>query len=245
VITSVSQVNNAAECLRLWAFGAIDKVFGPQSSKARDGEELHAHIRNFVQFDMPFEDSPLGRLAALAQEHLPTRADDPRVEQSDQVTYGAYGFTVKPDLMWLAPCGPIVADHKLVDNFRFAMTPLDIRVDFQVAVYCYYAMRYYGAEECTALWIYYRRPEAGKLSTPDDIRPVEVLITYEDTLRVLRTKQKLLDQMANLKKDRSVRALDIVGNRGRCEKYGAKNLCSHFAKCFPTEAAAREQQQSL
>lgn len=240
MIVSISQIKNFSECMRLWAFGALDRSYGPQGDEARDGDELHAHVRNYVKFDIEIDESrPMGRLAALGKPYFPSRADEPHVEQSDQVVYGAHGWTVKPDLMWYAPRSPIIVDHKKVDNYRFALSTIDLRVDLQAVVYAYYAMRYYGTEECTALWLYY------KASEPIELRPVETLITYEDALRVLRTYQKTLDQMAALKQQRGLRALEIVGNRDRCMKYGEQRACFHFAQCFPEEAVARAQHQQL
>lgn len=232
MITSYSQVKAAEECLRRWAFPSYGGRYEAKTDPQVYGDDLHAHIENYVRYGIEFDETKsMARLAALGRSHFPCAADDPRIEEEDLVTYGAHQYRVKPDTMWFAPCGAVVQDHKSVEHYRYALTPTKLRTALQACTYAYYAMKVYGTETAVAQWLYFKRSE------PIELLLVETEITYEDALRVLRAKQKLVDQMADLKR-RQVPVLELPATRAACLKYGVRRPCYHLGVCFPEEAVA-------
>jgi len=230
VITSYSQVKTAEECVRKWAWSAYGGRHETRGKPQEDGDDLHAHVENYVRYGIEFDlTKPMGRLAALARDYFPTLADAPCIEQDEVVTYGAHGFRLKPDLMWIAPCGPIVVDHKTVDHYRFALTAPRLRTNLQACIYAFFAMRHYGTTTCTAQWLYYKRTE------PIDLRPVETEISMDDATRVLRARSQLIDYMALVKEERRP-VLDLPPTKSACLMYGEKRPCSHLIVCYPEEA---------
>jgi hypothetical protein len=225
--TSPSQVRQAEGCLRVYLWGQVDGVYAPQKRSQEDGDELHTINENYVKLGLDFPDTPIGRLARLGKDHLPTRADDPLVERKERMVYAGVAWKVKPDLSWLAPISPIVMDYKLVTHYGFALTPQKLRADLQACIYAYLAMERWQTDSTTCVWLYYRN------SLPPEVKPVEAEITRDDARRVLGSKRGLLEQMAKLKRERT-RALDVVPNRAHCTEFGG---CWYRPKCFPAEFA--------
>lgn len=240
--TSYSQVRNADECIRLWAFSSYGGRFEERGQEQDDGDDLHSHIEGNVKFGLAFDlTKPMARLAALAIDYFPAIVDEPCTENDDVLSYGGHEYVVKCDLMWLAPRGPIVMDHKTVKHFRFALTGSKLRMNLQACIYALYAMKKYGYESCTVIWIYYRRPDPEKpdevLAPETHLQVAEAEITRDDAMKVLRAQQKLVDYMAHLKQDK-VPPLQLKANRARCRKYGDKKPCFNLPICFPDEVQA-------
>lgn len=227
--TSYSQIHRAEECLRKYAFGACDRLWEPQRKAGEEGETLHALNEAYVKYGMAFPDTRLGRLAALGAEHLPSRADAPECEVQGTVTYGAHEFTVRADALWVGPCGPILMDYKTVAHFGWALNGARLRMDLQAVIGSYYAMKKFEAEEATAVWLYYRKPDEKNPDDVGEVRAVETVIEMESALRVLRQKQGVIGQMEGLQRN-PTRALNVVGNEQSCKNYGG---CWYRHKCFP------------
>lgn len=229
---SYSQISTFELCPRKWAWGQLSREWEPKRKPQNDGDELHSINEAWVRFGLkPRGDTPMSKLALLGLDHLPAKFDDPLVEHEEVIRYGRHELKVKPDLCWLAPCGPVVMDFKTVDNFNWVPTPAKLRIGLQANIYALYACELFKMREATCMWLYYRRPAEGEEPKPEDVKdPVEVVIEREDALRVLRGHQQLMDAMAALKQA-PIPALEVTGNAPTgCKAYGG---CWYRPKCFP------------
>lgn len=229
--TSYSAINRAEECLRKFAFGACDGLYEPQKKSGQEGEELHDHNEAHVKYGYDFPDTPMGRLARKGADHLPSAADRPMTEINGLVKYAGHEITLRADVTWIGPSGPIIMDYKTVKHFGFVPTPARLRMDLQAVINAFWVMTEFQFDEATALWLYYRKPDERKPSDEGEVKPVEATIERENALRVLRSKKALIDQMEGLKKTRT-KALNVVGNNQACKNYGG---CWYRHQCFPNE----------
>ncbi len=232
--TSYSAIDRAERCLRLYAWGACDGVYEPQKKSGEDGEELHDVNEGYVRYGLEFPDTPMGRLARRGADLLPSRADAPVTEIRGEVKYAKHEFTLRADVAWIGPCGPIIGDYKSVKHFGFVPTPAKLRMSLQVAINALWAMdslTTHRFDEATALWIFYRKPDPAKPTDEGEVKPVECVVERDNAHRVLRARLPILTQMEGLKATKTP-ALKVVANKSACTDYGG---CWYRHKCFPEE----------
>jgi hypothetical protein len=241
--TSPSALIKAEGCLRAWAGGHVHGDWESQSFEGAKGEDGHEQIENFIQYGTRFENTPLGRTASLSIPYLPTRADLPQIERKMTVVCGSHEFSnCKPDIMYLAPDGPVVMDHKFKNDFKWILSKNKLKVDLPANVYARAAMREFGFDFCKLQWLNYKLEvvdENGKTLYPAELKVVEVVVYEDEVAGVLRARKATLDKMEMVQK-KKLPFLEVEFNTDYCHKYGQKRPCWHHPdntgkaklKCF-------------
>lgn len=228
--TSVSQIENFERCPSKWAYGQVHGIGAAKNKSAEEGIDVHQHLENYSRYGQKFDDSQLGKLAALALPYLPGPEDEPLIEEDTKLRYEWVSFRMSADAVWDSFAGVTLNDYKSVKHYRFALTGPKLRSNLQACVYGLKFMQHFAASEVNLCWIYLQRPPTEThVPGPADIRVVTTTADEDDCRAVIRSKMPTIKSMQRIKKAKLPMA-EISRNEMSCQAYGG---CGYRGHCFP------------
>lgn len=167
-LVSASQIKSWRDCKRRWALRSIAKLPQPTSPSQAlgieiDDGQLQPYLRDGRPFDFTKES---GYIAASALPYLPEgggkEVQKHFILPSPSKQFGYQGYL---DL-WLPTGGlpvhegmpdddsPVVVDFKSTKDFKWALTPEELKTDVQAQLYATWAMFSTGKRKVHLAWIY-------------------------------------------------------------------------------------------
>lgn len=249
---SATQIKLFKLCQRKWAFGYIEKIKAPTTSKQQFGLDMHTELERWLKNGRPPSNTPPGNIAkqGIRPGVLPTPGPKLLIEKWIDLPF-VDGSRLVGFVDCAAPPGyegvaePLVIDHKSTSDLHWAMKEEELREDPQAIIYALWAMRNWQTTKARSRWVYYAAssPLDGSPRKPKGSRAVECLFDADDEQfqavfsDLQATARAMIEAHARFK-----RANDVDGNPRGCGVYGG---CPYADRCALTPedaiAAAIEQ----
>ncbi len=227
---SATQISTAEVCLRKWAWGRIDGIYGPPNKWAALGIETHKQMyewgrdRRAPRFGAP---GVVGKAAELAAA-LITVAPPPQTkglehENKNLLLMDQHEVVLIIDV-W-NPIGsdvPEVIDYKTTTELFWAKTKEELIDDCQFATYTGWALTTTQSEVVRGKWLYVNT--VGK-PTPF---PVVREVTFNDIQARLEQNLETIKELEAIHQS-GIPAIEVPYDASGCDKFGGcpyKELCN-------------------
>ena len=243
---SASQLSNAEDCIRIWAWEKICGLVEPSGPAAALGTETHFVLEGWLgKGTPPNPHTRVGQIAIPGLRHLPYPGPELEIEREFHVRIGDFHYRGKVDVGFVDATGmPWVIDHKTTGDFCWKLTPEDLLNNIQGLMYAKQALDRYGVDEVHLRWVYYHSRKPFK-SEPTDLRVTRAQV--DQRWPVIDDLARKIDKVRLTVVD----PLTLPPNTKSCSKYGG---CPHIKRCnltaqqsmssIMTQQSIRERMQS-
>jgi hypothetical protein len=227
---SASQIESWRLCKRRWAWGKIDKIYGPANPAAEKGKIVHEVLEEWLKHGVVIDldatrtlpDGTVfkpGPIAAAGLKHLPmpgTCGTERNIFVRTKVAkyQGYIDWDTKGEI-------PVVGDHKTTSNFKWAKTEDDLRKDPQATIYAAALMEETKKSTVELRWVYYLT--SGKSQS----KKVSLLVLREDIEKNFDDLDVTAAEIMHARKTVKT-AKDLEPNVRSCDMFGG---CQYRENC--------------
>lgn len=240
---SPSQINDAKDCLRKWAWPKLDGIKAMPHRSAQAGTAVHSILEQWLLKGTPPDTEAklvldgreyrTGLIAVGGIHHLPPPG---HVLVEREFRFGHWLGRI--DHAWATKGGvlvppsqinpedpdqiPGIGDHKTTGNMGFALDEEKLRSDPQGVIYANAIFdEFRRAQYADELWVYFGT------SKPYPSKKVHIRVERDEVRAKLEPMNALAEQLIRLRSS-GLKALDLPPSPEACENYGG---CPHRGRC--------------
>lgn len=223
-VFSPTQISMYRDCQRQWGFRYIRRIKAPPSRHQQFGLDVHNINERWLKYGMPPPQTLAGYVYKTAMRFLPPPGRCTVEGKFDWLPDNeVFAITGIMDVLEIMADGvPRVDDLKTTGDFRWMLSPEDLREDPQCVTYVARTAAQLDVDVVRARWIYMLRAKRTRPARPVDIemRLPEIAEAWEGVAATCREMVLRLEQKA--------RPEDLPQSLGACGKY---NGCPYEDIC--------------